>query len=102
MKAQLDQEDIQAIAGAVMELVSPLIAGNGRREPEDVVFDKRGLSEYLKLSSSTINKMVSNRRIPHFKIRAGQSGGVRFFKRDIDKWIGRQTIPETGLFKDRR
>ncbi|MBF0556410.1 MAG: helix-turn-helix domain-containing protein [Nitrospirae bacterium] len=85
MKSSLEPDDIQAIAEAVMERLKPSIAGNGKREYEDVIFDKKSLAAYLKVSESTISKLVSNKQIPHFKIQAGQSGGVPFRQRDIDK-----------------
>lgn len=94
MKTSLEQEDIQAIAAAVMEMLKPMLSHNGRHDGADVIFDKKGLASYMKVSESTINKLVINKQIPHFKIQPGQSGGVRFFKRDIDKWIDRQTISE--------
>jgi excisionase family DNA binding protein len=80
----------------VVENVIKLLQKAFKKMPEPV-----GLSDYLKLSESTINKMVSNKQIPHFKIQPGQSGGVRFFKKDIDKWISRQTIPEINPFKSK-
>ncbi|MBF0405463.1 MAG: helix-turn-helix domain-containing protein [Nitrospirae bacterium] len=98
MKTNLEPEDIQAIAEAVMECLKPSIAGNCKHEHEDIIFDKKSLATYLKVSESTINKMVSNKQLPHFKIQAGQSGGVRFRQREIDKWIQRQTIPEYNPF----
>lgn len=95
MKTQLEPEEIRAIAEAVLEQIKPLmISGNGKQTREDVIFDKKALAEYLKVSESTISKMVSNKQIPHFKIQAGQSGAVRFRQREIDKWIQRQTIPD--------
>ena len=101
MKAELTfpPELVDAIADRVIERMKPLVVGNGKHDADDIVFDKKGLSEYLKLSESTINKMVSNKQIPYFKIQSGQSGGVRFFKRDIDKWISRQTIPAYAPFQ---
>ena len=70
-----------------------MLSGN-RNNEDNIVFNKKSLSEYLNVSESTINKLVSNKQIPHFKIQQGQSGGVRFSKKDIDRWIQRQTIPE--------
>lgn len=102
MKSTLEPEDIQAIALEVKEILLPLLSINGRHETEDKVFDKKGLSSYLQISSSTINKMIVNKQIPFFKIQAGQSGGVRFYKRDIDKWISRHTIPEISQFTGAR
>jgi len=94
----LPPELVDLIADRVIEKLKPLLSGNGKHEAEDTVFDKRGLSEYLRVSESTINKLVSNKQIPFFKIQQGQSGGVRFFKRDIDKWIQKHTIPELNQF----
>jgi excisionase family DNA binding protein len=99
MKTLLEQDDIQAIASAVVEMLKPMLSGNGKGEVEDTVFDKKGLSEYLKVSVSTIDKLVSNKEIPYFKIQPGQSGAVRFRQRDIDKWIQRQTIPDYNPFR---
>ena len=98
MKTLLEPEDIQAISTAVMEMLKPVIAENGKQHAEDVIFDKNGLASYIKVSESTINKLVSNKQIPHFKMQPGQSGGVRFFKRDIDRWIAKHTIPEITPF----
>lgn len=101
MKTTLEPEDIKGIAVAVTELLKSVIASNGNGKHEDVIFDKKALAAYLKVSESTINKMVSNKQIPHFKIQSGQSGGVRFYKRDIDKWIQRQTIPGYNPLPDK-
>ncbi len=101
MKIGLDPYDVEELASAVAEKLKPLVSGIGKEKAEDIVFDKKGLSEYLKVSESTISKMVGNKQIPHFKIQSGQSGGVRFFKKDIDKWICRQTIPEISPLKAR-
>ena len=98
MKMALELEDIQGIAAAVTEMLKPIIASNGNGKHEDVIFDKKAVAAYLKVSESTINKLVSNKQIPHFKIQAGQSGAVRFRQRDIDKWVQRQTVPEVNPF----
>lgn len=99
MKTLLEPDDIQTLANAVAEVLKPHIARNAGHKAEDIVYDKKELAEYLRLSESTINKLVMNKQIPHFKIQPGQSGGVRFFKRDIDKWINRQTVPDSQPFK---
>jgi len=93
LKTQLEPEDIQGIAVAVMDLVRPHLSGNDRQSG-DMIFNKGSLAEYLHVSESTISQMVMNKQIPHFKIQAGRSGAVRFRQRDIDKWIQRQTIPD--------
>ena len=103
MKAELTlpPELVKEIAKEVIELLKPLIVGNGTHE-KNIVFNKKSLSEYLNVSESTINKLIVNKQIPYFKIQQGQSGGVRFSKKDIDRWIQRQTIPEINPFTIRR
>jgi len=98
VKTSLEAEDIQAITAAVIETLKPMLSGNGKSAGGEVIFDKKALAAYLHISESTLNKMVMNKQIPHFKIQAGQSGAVRFRQRDIDKWIQRQTIPEINPF----
>ena len=104
MKAELTlpPELVDLIADKVIEKLRPIVTDNGKHETEDKIFDKKGLSEYLKLSQSTINKLIVNKQIPYFKIQPGQSGGVRFHKRDIDKWRQRHTIPDINQFTGRR
>ena len=101
MKTELEPQDIEAIAQRVIDKLKPLIAGNGKHK-DNIVFNKESLSKYLNVSESTINKLISNKQIPHFKIQQGQSGGVRFSKKDIDRWIQRHTIPEINPFTIRR
>lgn len=98
MKTELEPQDIEAITLKVIDLLKPMLSGNGKYETEDKIFDKKALSEYLKLSQSAINKLIVNKQIPYFKIQPGQSGGVRFHKRDIDNWISRHTIPEINHY----
>lgn len=98
----LPPELVKAIASEVVELIRPMLSGNGKHEGQDKVFDKKALAEYLHISSSTISKMIVNKQIPYFKIQPGQSGGVRFYKRDIDKWIARNTTPVTGSVHNTR
>jgi excisionase family DNA binding protein len=104
MKAEFvfPQELSEEIADRVVEQLKVILGSKCKHHEDDTVFDKKGLSAYLKLSTSTIDRMVCNKEIPHFKIQSGQSGGVRFFKRDIDRWISKQTIPEINQFHSRR
>ncbi len=98
MKTELEPQDINTISDMIIEKLRPVIVSNGNQAAIDIIFDKKGLSSYLKVSESTINKLVSNKQIPHFKIQSGQSGGVRFHKKDIDRWIAKHTIPEIMPF----
>lgn len=93
MRIELEERDKEEIAEKLIEKIKPIINKNGKKE-EDRVFDKKSLAKYLNISESTINKLVSYKQIPFFKIQQVQSGGVRFFKRDINRWIQKQTIPD--------
>jgi len=99
VKSHLEQDDIQAIASAVIETLKPILFDNGIQSDNDTVFDKKSLAAYLHVSKSTISKLVMNKQIPYFKIQTGQSGAVRFRQKDIDKWIQRQTIPDINPFR---
>lgn len=89
MKTFLEPEDIQAIATAVLCALKPLIAGNGTRDVEDVIFDVRDLVDYLKVSKQWIYERTHLKEIPHLKI----DGQLRFRKKDIDKWLSTFNIP---------
>lgn len=100
MKAELEPQDIEAIAQRVVELLKPMLTGIGKHE-DDVIFDVQGLAEYLKVDTSWVYKKVSLKEIPHF--HAGKY--PRFKKSAIDKWIETQTvrpIPPLKLVKNAR
>jgi len=50
---------------------------------EITFFDVKGVCEYLHMTKSTIYKMTSDRRIPHFK----RSKFLYFNKEEIDQWV---------------
>ena len=53
------------------------------RKEEITFFDVKGVSEYLYMTKSTIYKMTSDRRIPHYK----RSKLLYFKKEEIDQWV---------------
>ncbi|MFA4828433.1 MAG: helix-turn-helix domain-containing protein [Thermodesulfovibrionales bacterium] len=88
MKAELEHQDIEAIALKVVELLKPLISGNGKQEAENTIFTPETLAEYLQVDTSWVYKQVSLKTIPYFK--SGKY--TRFKKPVIDKWIETQTV----------
>lgn len=96
-KLTVPQELIDEIAGKVIEKLIPLIS-NWKRVEDDKIFDKKRLAEYLSVSQSCINKMIVEKKIPYIKIGEGQSGGVRFSKKEIDKWVAKHSVPEINPF----
>lgn len=97
MKIEIEQQDIQAIAERVLELLRPLLARNGKQD--DIILTPESLAEYLQVDTSWVYKQVSLKTIPYFK-----SGKYTRFKRaTIDKWIETQTvkpIPPLKLVKN--
>lgn len=100
MKIELEQQDIEAIINGLFERLRPHLSGTESYNSSQDVFDKNDLAAYLKVSVSTINKLDMNKEIPHFKVAAGQSGSVRFYRRDIDKWISNHTIPDVNRISE--
>ena len=100
MKFEIEPEDIEAIAQRVSELLKPLLSHLEKRDEKDIIFDVKGLAEYLHLPSSWVYKQVSLKTIPFFK--TGRY--TRFKKVHIDRWIESQTsrpIPTIRLVKTR-
>jgi excisionase family DNA binding protein len=89
LRAHLEQEDIQAIASAVVERLKPMFSGNGKHAAEDMIFDVPELKDYLKVSKQWIYERTHLKEIPHLKI----DGQLRFRKRDIDKWLNSFNVP---------
>lgn len=87
MKIEFESQDIEGIAQRVVELIRPMLSCSSRHEDSSIVFDVRGLSDYLKVDPSWVYKKVSLKEIPHF--HAGKY--PRFKKSVIDKWIENQT-----------
>jgi len=86
MKTTLEQEDIQAIAEKVVEMIRPMLSGK-QDTMKDAVMDKKGLSEYLQIDVSWIDKNLY--QLPYSKV----GKYVRFKQTQIDKWI--QSIEKT-------
>lgn len=92
MKAELEPQDIEAIALRVAELLKPLLSGNGRHEAEDTIFDVKGLCDYLHVSDKWVYERTHLKEIPHLKV----NGLLRFRKRNMDKWLLSFNVPATS------
>lgn len=88
MKTEFEPQDIEAIAQQLKELLRPLFANNGKQE-DDLIFDVKGLCDYLHVSDKWIYERTHLKEIPHLKV----NGILRFRKRDIDKWLGSFNVP---------
>ena len=79
MKTTFEPEDIQGIAERVVELIRPVLLSQSK--PSDAIMDKKGLSEYLQVDVSWIDKNLY--KLPYFKV----GKYIRFKQSQIDKWI---------------
>ena len=94
MKTTLDNEDIKLIAEYVTEKLKPFLKNNKKSSDSNIVFDVKGLAEYLKVNISWIYNKVHLKEIPYFK--CGKY--TRFKKSQIDKWIEKESIQPVPPF----
>jgi excisionase family DNA binding protein len=88
MKLNLEQEDRKLIAKDVAETLKPLLKNTKKSGDSNIVFDVKGLAEYLKVNISWIYNKVHLKEIPYFK--CGKY--LRFKKSQVDKWIEKETM----------
>ena len=80
MKIDLEPSDIEQIAQKVVEMIRPMLS-RYQDTGKEAIMDKKGLSEYLQLDVSWIDKNLY--QLPYFK--AGKY--IRFKQSQIEKWI---------------
>jgi len=100
MKLNLEQEDLKLIAKDIAETLKPLFKSNKKNSNSDIVFDVKGLAEYLKVNKSWVYNQVHLKAVPYFK--CGKY--TRFKKSQIDKWIEQESIkpiPPLSLVNNR-
>jgi excisionase family DNA binding protein len=91
MKAELELQDIQAIADKVVEALKPRLSGIGKQDNNnDCLMNVKTLAEYMGVSAQLIYKFTENREIPH--IKRGKKL-LLFRKRDIDRWLDSFSVP---------
>jgi excisionase family DNA binding protein len=94
MKLNLEQEELKLIAKDVADELKPLLKITKKSSDSDIVFDVKGLAEYLKVNDTWVYKKVQIKEIPYFK--CGKY--PRFKKAKIDKWIEEKSIKPVPLF----
>ena len=88
MKFELEPHDIEVIASKIADILKPMLLKSGRSEAGDKIFNKRELAQYLGVKVSWVDKKVSLKDIPYFKV----GKYPKFRKSKIDKWIDSQTV----------
>ncbi len=87
MKSELEQQDIEAIAQRVIELLEPVLSAK-QSNSIDEILDINDASKFLKVSKEQIYQWVSNSKhglgdFPYWK--AGKQ--LRFSKKALINWM---------------
>lgn len=87
MKTELEQQDIEAIAQRIIELLKPVLSAK-KSNSIDEILDMNGASEFLKVSREQIYQWVSNAKhglgnFPYKKL--GKQ--LRFSKKELNDWM---------------
>lgn len=88
----LPPELVDLIVDRLFEKIKPFLAGNGKQDAENTIFDVKSLCNYLKVSRQWVYERTHMKEIPHTKI----NGQLRFRKKDIDKWLNSYNVPATS------
>ncbi|MBF0488763.1 MAG: helix-turn-helix domain-containing protein [Nitrospirae bacterium] len=91
---KLEKEDIETLlepmTERLIEALKPILSANGKKDIEpDIIFDVKGLCEYLKVTTGWLYKRTRLNEIPFVKI----CGQLRFKKKSIDKWLNSFETP---------
>ena len=78
----LEDYDLEMIADRVMKRVENYLE-KSNEEIEDVIFDVKGLAEYLKVEESWVYQKIHSGELPHYKM----GKYPRFRKSKIDEWL---------------
>jgi excisionase family DNA binding protein len=58
---------------------------------EKDLMNKADLMKYLSVSRATVDRLMKS-GLPYIKLDPGKRGGVRFKRRDIDRWLESRTV----------
>ena len=91
----LAPEVIDRITDNIIGKLKPLLSKSS--SAEDIIFDVRGLSEYLNVSPKWIYEQTHLKQIPYVKLGNKQ---LRFSKDDIDRWLKTKKTPAIEQFAE--
>lgn len=87
VESELSQEDRQAIAWEVLELLKPLIHGNGH-EPEDKLLTPEALADLLNVKKAQIYAWVNESKYTNGGIPFLKAGKfLRFSQQAVLQWM---------------
>ena len=88
MKLELEQQDIEALANRLADILKPMLSSSSRHDEKDALLDVVQLAAYLNVSKTWVYDQIRNNEIPHSKL----GKYLRFRRREIDKWIETQSF----------
>jgi excisionase family DNA binding protein len=98
----LGEDMLEAISNAVYQKLVPHLNRPGQNiSDDDPIWGTGEVAQYLGVSTDLIQKLISKREIPFFKV----GDRNRFKKSKIDKWVEGRTVkplPLTGHFSGKR
>jgi excisionase family DNA binding protein len=95
MKIDFEQQDIEALALKVAEILKPFITGRDRPGGVDMIFDVKGLVSYLHVNENWIYQRTRKQEIPYIK-----KGKYCLFKKSaIDAWLNEDIVKPILPFK---
>ena len=95
MQITIDSNDVDLIAGKVVEQLRPLIACQSKGKEPDEIMDLDEVASYLKVDKSWVYKQVQLGTIT--VIKCGKYN--RFRKSVVDKQLERCTVPASSPFR---
>jgi excisionase family DNA binding protein len=95
MKAELNipQEFMDQIADRVLQKMMPVILANDK-QGDDLIFDVKGLAEYLKVAENWIYQRTRKHEIPFIK----KGKYCLFRKAVIDSWLNQDAVKPLSAF----
>ena len=94
LRLNIPEALIEKIAQKVIKEIKPLLS-NHENTDNDIIFDVKGLSEYLRVSDKWVYERTHLNEIPFIKV----GGLLRFRKKDIDRWLNSYYTPAVDTSK---
>ncbi len=88
VKFNIPDELVEEIAQRVISKLMPLLSKQNNPD-NDILFDVKGLCEYLNVSDKWVYERTHQNEIPFIKV----GGLLRFRKKDIDRWLNSYHTP---------
>jgi excisionase family DNA binding protein len=91
----IEDKEMEEIAYKVSERLKAMLPKTEDNKQQDIIFDVKGLADYLKVEESWVYKQISLKTIPFFKV----GKYTRFKKSAIDRWADNRTIKPISPLK---